>query len=209
MSFSASLYEQLFPLTTVMRQRVVENFSGATLNERWTTNLFVSAPTFQMSDAINGGFEIVTIAQNNTGGSIFYNNVARQYDNTSSVIIWVDKQETNANVLGGLTNNHVGFSIFRNCAYINETAGEASLFLNVGNASSSTQINLSTNPSTTQKSKKIECKAASVEASVNNVLEGIATTNLPVAALQPRWGYRAVSATVSTGRVRYLEAFNT
>ena len=57
----ASLYEQLFPLTTVMKQRVVENFSGDAPDvDRWgfgnqdgTTGNLAS-----MADSVDGGLKL-------------------------------------------------------------------------------------------------------------------------------------------------------
>jgi hypothetical protein len=66
-----------------------------------------------------------------------------------------------------------------------------------------------TTPAATTRTYKIECKASSVEASIAGVVEATPTTNLPVAKLGARLGYRATSAATSTGRFRYFEAYNT
>jgi len=58
-----SLYEQLFPLTTIMRQRFVENFSGATLNERWAEH---GSGTIVIDDAISGGLKITSATSGTT-----------------------------------------------------------------------------------------------------------------------------------------------
>jgi len=54
-----SLYEQLYPLTTIAGQHFVEDFSGDTLDTfRWNTILYGSGGAVAMSDTVDGGLEL-------------------------------------------------------------------------------------------------------------------------------------------------------
>lgn len=86
---SPSLYEKLNLTPKIMRQRVVENFSGALLNERWNTTLESGTPTFAMSDTIDGGFETTMTTAAFNALKVNFNN-RRQYDPNGCVsICWL------------------------------------------------------------------------------------------------------------------------
>jgi len=99
------LYELLYG-SSLAKQRVVDDFSGDTLNERWTTNNVSGSNTFQMSDNIDGGFEIVTGSSLNNAGSITFNNI-RQYSNVGASVIQVSQSTSAVDRLkqGGLSNS--------------------------------------------------------------------------------------------------------
>jgi len=96
---SESLYEQLHPLTFVAKQRVVENFSGDTLNERWTTTVNTGTPTYAMADTVDGGFIVTagSVLNANTSvgwGTGYATNGKRMFAHDGSVFIDVFKLNT-------------------------------------------------------------------------------------------------------------------
>ncbi len=68
-----SLYEHLYSLCTIGKQRFVEHFSGDIIcASRWTTTCIAGANTFQMSDGPDQGFEAITATCTGDGGAINY-----------------------------------------------------------------------------------------------------------------------------------------
>jgi len=191
------------------KQHLVEWFTGRSLNtNRWTATNFNSAPTFQMGDSVNGGFEIVSAATNNTGGVIDFNDIL-QYNQNGSTIIFVGKRDGNGDVIGGFTNTEREFSTWRNSAFVRNMNGEANCFFNTSDASTDQQTNLAITPTTDTLAVKIELNVSNAKASINGALQATNSTNLPKAYLQPLLGFRTTSATALTGRFTYCEAYNT
>ena len=195
----------------IQRQWFQEWFTGHSLNtDIWLATTIYTAPTFQMGDSVNGGFEIVTAATNNTGGVIDFSD-NRQFSNISSAMIFVGKRDGNGDVIGGLTYTEREFSTWLDTAFVRNMNGEANCFFNTSNASNDQQTNLATAPTTNTLAVKIELKPASANATINGVLEATNSTYLPsaTAGLQPLLGFRTTSATALTGRFTYCEAYNT
>ena len=209
---SSSLYEKLFPLNTVMKQRMVENFNGDALDtDRWTTSQYnTTYMTFRTSDTINGGFEMVTPASNNTGGNITFGNVARQYSETGSVFICVAKgSDSLTENFQGFVKDHVTWNTYRNMATIGNVPNEGVLFSHTSNASADTQVSCGATFHATEALYKIECKQTLVEYGTNGTIGATVTSTLPVVPMQPRFGVRSLSAAIHTGRCTYLECYNT
>lgn len=202
-----SLYEHLFPLTTVMKQRVVENFDGDTLNERWQTNNVLGTNTFQMADVIDGGFEIITGTSANDDGSISFND-KRQYNFNASVIIFVMQQITAASY-----RCQAGFTDSNNLpsgdsAYIDNNTSFTNYRLLTFNGGG-TAANLSVALDQLLHSFKVETKASSVDGFIDGVLDATNTTNLPDIKMQPVFQVKTLTTASKTGRCSYLEAYNT
>ena len=213
---SASLYEQLFPLTTVMKQRVVDNFSGDTINDRWNTFVQTSSFTVSMVDSVNGGVQGVTGTGTNHGGGINFN-AKRQYAHNGSVVIWVSKVDNSTNihqiVMGGL-NWSVGNA--DNAGLDSATWGSSHLtnanFYNrtINTAGSQTDTASSIARDTDWHVFKQVLGASDVEGFIDGISETTSTTTLPQRALNPIWGAQnGSSASAVTVSARYMEAYNT
>ena len=205
-----SMYEQFNPLTTVAKSRFVELFQGDALDtDRWTETTFNTAPTFRrMSDTINGGYEVVTAPNNNTGSFLDFGD-KRQYSKTGSVAIWVSNRDASGDIAGGFTNTEHDFSTWLNSAFIRDLSGEATLFVNTSDGTTDQQSSMISTGSTTPRVFKMELKSSSGEASINGTLEVTNSTNLPATEQQPIWGFRTNGAFSRTGRINYFEAYNT
>lgn len=96
-----SIYEHLHPLTTVMKQHLVEYFSGDTLNTfRWYLNDINGGTTGAMSDEVDGGYKVSFSTQASAWGGVTFNNVARQFDLQDNTSIWTAKR-TFGSAVGG------------------------------------------------------------------------------------------------------------
>jgi len=97
-----SVYESTNPLTTVAGQRVVEWFTGNSLNtDRWTLKLNSDPstdPVFNgMDDSVNGGFKF--LMTNGHEGTYDFNN-KRQYNYDGAVIIGICKRNHADGIFG-------------------------------------------------------------------------------------------------------------
>jgi len=71
----ASLYEQLFPLTTVMKQRFVENFSGDSLDtNRWFFQSIAAGASAVIADTVDGGLQMTTTDGASPSGYLGFDN---------------------------------------------------------------------------------------------------------------------------------------
>mgnify|MGYP000447626042 CR=1 FL=1 len=205
-----SLYEHLFPLTTIMKQRVVERFSGDALDERWFESVILGIATFAMVDAIDEGFQIeITSAANNDRSSINFNNI-RHYSHNSSVVIAVSRRVT-AN-----TAHHIGLSdgnqllSTNNYAILRDFTGETfqDLVTSDGTTASSLASDIAIN--TIFHTHKLEQGSANVKLTIDGILKVTKTTNRPTVKMQPIFMVQSTSAVAGKqGRTRYLEAYNT
>jgi len=206
---SPSLYEHLFPLTTVMKQRVVENFDGNDLDERWT-KLDFGVATFGMDDVVNNGYKIVTGITTNDNGALTFNNI-RHYSKTAAVCIGVYKVDivASAGSATGFANVVTDF-VANNYAVIWNNAGISSdytLTTKDGGTSSSTNFGISRD--NIFHVNKVEVKSASAEGSQDGVLKATNTERLPTLDLQPTFIVSTRTAAARQGNIRYIEAYNT
>jgi len=204
----ASLYEHLFPLTTIMKQRVVEHFSGDTLcTVRWTTLIGAGSANFTMNNAINGGFEINPTASSSSGSVHFC--CTRQYSCAGAVIIGVVSRDAAA-------INQIALHEF-NTANTNHSQ------ILMTNDACGTNYTLTTNDTTapantvctavatdgTRRNVKIQLNACDAELTLcGGSVDATSSCDLPNTKMQPM--FRGVSR---TGNVNiffhYLEAYNT
>ena len=205
---SASLYEQLFPLTTVMKQRVVDNFSGDSVNERWTELNVSSTPTYGMVDGVDGGAFIKTNTTNNCQGKFTFNNI-RQYEPTGAVCIsvWKTLQTTSVDMAAGIMKDGtVGNEDALSRAF---TTVSANYVLSTGDASTESHTASSVAIDTNYHSHKVECGSVNVKHTIDGVLETTKTTNRPTFRLQPIVQARTLTTAIREINITYIEAYNT
>ncbi len=203
-----SLYELLHPLGVIAGQQVVDNFSGDSLNERWTTLNRAGTNTFQMNDGIDQGFEIISDTSELDSGVIAFNDI-NHYSETGSVNISVARLVTSITdqfMFTGFTNDD-GTSVDR-VGLDTDSSGNTKFLLittNVSNTTVDTGINLDL----IFRLWRTEIQSSLCKLSDESGLLAISTTNLPDTPLQPyfRMGTRVFAS--RTGRIRYMEAWNT
>lgn len=206
-----SLYEHLFPFTTVMKLRVVDNFDGESLNERWREVNVQGVGTFAMDDAVDGGFAI-TAASAIGDMSVIDFNLIRQYDQAKSTIIGVIKNDNVASIdntswMGFIENpnfivassNYRGFELQTNSGVIR---------IRTSNGTSQS----TTNGITTNSGVYIQGKLVNISANsklfVNDALEATKTDLLGTGKGNPEYGTRTINDPTKS-QITYLEAFNT
>ncbi len=206
MSLEESLYEQLFALTTVMKQRVVDNFDGDTLNERWTQTNNTGVGTFAMADAVDEGFSVKTGVNSGDDSSLNFNN-KRQYDPISCKILLAFRRVTAATSVNVGASNALLFASTHYMLARNST-GETNYDLVTSDSVSATVTASSVAIDTSFRSHQLEGKSSSVEYSIADILEATSTTRLPTVKLQPCLEIVSTSAGAKEIQIRYLEAFS-
>jgi len=206
---SASLYEQLFALTTVMKQRVVDNFSGDSINERWTQDTGSGSPTYAMDDAVDGGFKITTGATDGYWGAIHFNDI-RQYAHDGSVVIVVMQSTTS----GSFNQTESGLSDVMNtgstdCIKLRNMFQSTNYDLFTGDGSTSSKTESSITNDTSWHVHKGELDASNAYHTIDGTLETTKTTNLPDGKMEPYFFQKTNTNSGRTGNIRYLEAYNT
>jgi len=205
----ASMYEVFNPLTTVAKQRVVEWFSGSSLDtNRWTKKDSVSAGTFAMVDATDEGFSIIGSATAADIHAIDFNNI-RHYSQIASVTIavWRRVSTTDSAIRCGFVDLFANDS---NVAYCQDFSGTTFKILRTGDATATTNTNTTVAIDTVFHVYKTECRSADVQLSIDGVLEATNTTTLPTKNMQPTFLNIAVATGINKeGRIKKLEAFNT
>jgi len=206
-----SLYEHLFPLTTVSKQRIVEHFDGNTLcTDRWTTVCQTLTPAFGMADAVDEGFEIVTNANTERGVINFAGK--RQYHDDEATMISVARRVT--------TDTQIAVGFNEGCGNFTGAVAFAAMFectaacfktLNTANTNPSCQggTDTCTAINTCWTNYKI-CivDACCVTLAINGSVEATRTTFLPDVRLQPAFQSSSRAAGTKQGRIKYYEAYN-
>ena len=227
---SGSLYEQLFPLTTVMKQRVVENFSGdAPDTDRWGfgNQDGSSGNLASMSDEVDGGIKLLSGSGTNqalymsfmTGTSLTGSDNGtvttipfKPFSSVGSVMISVWKKTTTSSgyTAGGLCQDGRGDIAGANLAvsWGGTLTGTTHFYLRTSNSSSSqTQVNSTVSQDTNFHTHKIEMKSSSVDFSLDGGTAVTSTGNIPSSTgLAPMF---SVNKSTQTMQIRYCEVYNT
>jgi len=203
----ASMYEAFNPLTTLNKTHFIEWFSGDALDTIWTENT-INAATFAMSDAVNGGFSIVTGTTTNDGGVIDFNAI-RHYAHDGSVIIGVMQKVTssNTNCVVGWNIDGVTFASDYALMINRDSVGFYKLLTKDASTASETNSDLANDE--TLRVNKLELFSSSSSYHIDGILKVTKTTNLPTTRLNPNFHLTTQTTTAQTGRITYLEAYNT
>ena len=206
-----SLYEQLFPLSHIMRQRFVEHFSGDALDtDRWNLAHSIGNDSNSpngMSDTVDGGWYLTTHSSNSGYYGILNFNGKRQFNPISSAWIAVTRNHTTtdtAHYAGLHENSYFMISASGNDTYFklgtrNDTQGSGS---------TETSIASDTNWHTW----KGETNGTTVTLHGDGVLEASRTGFVPSTAtgnLEPFFQvYTTSGGTAKTASIKYFEAYN-
>jgi hypothetical protein len=204
-----SLYEQLFPLTTVMKQRVVETFSGDALDtDRWSTHNGSGTGTFAMADEVDGGFSMKTSGDSASRYNQIRFNGIRQYNAESSGFIVIYKA-------GVSTNQSISIGLWED-SYFESILSSNNTYYKLGsrnNLIGTTSVDTSIPVDTSWHVHKGETDGTSVTLEIDGTLEGTATYPIPSNAagdLEPFCQIaNAGGSGVKEARLRYFEAYNT
>lgn len=201
----SSLYERLSALTQVLRQRFVSTFSGALLNQRWTSTILGGSGTNTMSDEVDGGLVMATGGASDNRQEIDFNGI-RPIDETNSVVITIWKTTPtvdNETEVGLIDNSFARIAVVG----INQTI--ANFFLRTADFTSSRAVS-SIPKDTNFHTHKIDCGSADIKLTIDGVLQITKTTNRPDVRLQP-WAFVHTdpgASGVKTLNMLYFEAYN-
>jgi hypothetical protein len=202
-----SLYEQLFALTTVMKQRVVDNFDGDTLDERWSTrDLYGGTGTYAMVDAVDEGFSLI-MATDTDAAQIDFNDIRHYAYDASTVISVVRRVTDNCLTNTGFISDKTG-GFFDYANYIDSTLGSTFKGLETSDSTNASFSASSVAEDTAWTGVKITCGVSDIRMFINGVLEVTKTTDRPTLKLQPMVYVQSNAAGTRETRVRYLEAYN-
>ena len=202
----SSLYERFSPLTQLMNQRVVEEFSGASPDgQRWTNyNGGGSGISVTNSDTLNGG--VIVTSNTSSGGSFWFNNI-RQYDPLNSVIIAV-VEPTATTFDGGFgLSNQINFHSDGHFATVHIYSPTPLYYLYTGDPTRSEVATTVAIDLNVAHSHKIDLGATAITLTIDGVLEVTKTTNRPTLKLQPDIMYNSMNG-LGFVKYRYLEAYN-
>lgn len=199
-----SLYNKLYNVKEIARQRFVDNFSGDSLNERWTQS---GTGTFAMVNAIDEGFSLIEPTGSQRVDINF--NQRRQYDFAGTTFIAITRKVTAS------TDTHIGLMELNDVSasadfLLWEVANQLTFYRmrNAGGgAITNTDSDISTD--TTFRVLKISDDGTTINGSIDNIVKSTSTTNLPNGKMQPLYEVFATTTGTREGRIRYYEAYNT
>ena len=193
--------------STVALTHFVEWFSGDDIDSIWTKNNVAGTNTFQMADAVDGGFEIITdSASSSDRGSINFNDI-RHYS-TNIIMVAVMKIITAANrgaEVGVSDNDRLNSN---SMSFNDATANSFTLFKTIKATTSST-VNTSLTPNENEHVYREELTSTAAIGHIDGILEATKTNDLPTVVMQPLFFVRNFASNKATVRIRYYEAYNT
>lgn len=197
----------LNPPGIVPLQRVLDNFDGDSLNERWTFRNLAGSGSGSMNDQADNGYNITSGSTNGQSSQIDFNDI-RHYSYNSSIVIG-ETRPANATTMYhicGLTEIDTSPSDTR--ASWDQDTVNTYITLTTRLNSSATVVESSIVIDDNFHVFKLALRASSVIEWIDGVLEGISTSNLPDVAMQPHFRQGTRTSGARSGRIRYLEAFN-
>lgn len=206
----ASLYEALFPLTSIMLTRFVEFFIGKDIDTNvWLKGAGVGTPVYQMSDVEDEGYEVTTSTASGDRSDLSHN-VIRVFSNTASEFIANAKLVTATSIshLFGFIDNT--FALFANGVYVDcRDAASANFQITTYGSATGTSTDSTVVMDTSWHLHQIIQGSANAKYYIDGVLRVTKTTNLPAGKMQPFIKSGTTTTAIRTLRIKYFEAFNT
>ena len=201
-----SLYELTDSWEKPARMRVVENFSGDTLNttNQWATTA-VGSSTATPNDSIDGGVKLLTGTSTNNSIELGFNNIF-QFHTLQCACIFTAKRLASAG-----SRYDIGFKNSTDLAYIRNNTNDTYYRLLSSDGSTNGAADFSVAEDNDFHTGKIECKSSSMDGYLDGVLRGtIANSGLPnTAGLEPWLKCTHNASAAATTNIRYYEAYNT
>jgi len=202
-----SVYSMITPQHIIKKSWFVDYFSGDSNKAWWTFNNVAGTGSQAMVDAANGGFQITTGGSTGNRSGITFNNI-RHYSNTGAKLIAIVDRDT-------VTRNDVGLTDVADMStsdnYTTMNHDSTVCFVNMRTANGTSQTTTATSIAVSENKilVLINILSASSQISLNGIFEATTTSTLPSVALQPNYLVRAQTTGGKSGRISYLEAYNT
>jgi len=208
-----SLYSKLYSPTTIASSRVVERFTGDTIDERWSTYNLAGGPAglATMSDSIDGGLNIDTNdTDSNLLFGISFNNI-RHYSPTASKLICIFRQNTDnvnySSIVSLDEDSSLGTAGFIHVGQ--NTAANASFYMirsDDGTSESNTATSVALD--TSYHKHEVETFSTSIQYSIDGLIRITKGTNRPTLKLAPALFVQNLEATAHDADYLYLEVYN-
>ena len=208
----ASLYEQLFPLTTVMKQRFVENFSGDSLDtNRWFFQSIAAGASAVIADTVDGGLQMTTTDGASPSGYLGFDNKC-QYNPAGFRFISTCKKNMDLIGIRGGIGSADSPATIPHMAVMSEGSFVSSKALTTNNGGSyvdtyaSTPIPLSQ----TEFVYDIVGTPSNIVLTIDGTLSVTKTTALPTLKCQPVLYIQSrTTNAIKTWNCKYMECYNT
>ena len=207
-----SIYDQLNASGTVAKQRMVEDFSGDSLDtNRWHTQQIVATCTFAPADSVDGGLLLSTDAGSGSPSAYLSFNDVCQYNPLGFRFISTCKKgaDNNVGIKAGIGSDDSSATPAHNSLM---TAGSlvSHRALATKDGSTGTETNSDVAVSSTEFVYDIVGNGSSNILSLDGVTKVTKTTNLPTAKCQPLLYIQSRSTSaVKTWNCKYMECYNT
>lgn len=209
-----SMYESRSALTTVQKQHFVEWFSGKALNSIWDKTV-VGSSTGAMDDSIDGGYLITTGTVNDDLVQLDFNDINQYAHGGSEVIaVWKGGKSgtTFENISVGLMSATYALTGVNQAGWVLDNAVSSNTyFMKCGNASGVQYLWTSVPYDTNFHVFKSSLSASGMTGSLDDVVTGTQTSNLPTGSMQPHIHrqYKSNDGVARILNIRYMECYNT
>jgi len=204
MSFQ-SVHDLLVPPGIVRKQKFWDFFDGDSLRSWWNVN---STGSNGMVDTVDEGYFLTTGTADNNRESIDHNDI-NHYSATGATCIFVmrNTETTLRRFFAGFKDSES----FGHYAVIDDDTdnGSGNVELVSRDGSSTGAVDLGLSLDETFHKWQLNFRTSSVLAFRDNVLSGLATSNLPTTAQQLNAAAQTRTTAARTAHIRYFEAFNT
>ena len=205
-----SVYEITNSLKNDSKQRMVEWFSGDTLNSRWTISNSNSGYTIAIDDAVDGGLKMINNASHTHAAILDFDN-KHQFSATSSVFIYTGKTATSSGgTMVGLAKDYRQDNAY-DSAMTQWDAGLGGGTVYTLSSDGTTQSAVSNGfaRDANYHTHKLELTSTALLPSQDDVLGSSKTTNRPVDPLMPVVKSYSYSGNTTQLNINYYEAYNT
>ena len=197
-----------------VKQHFIEYFSGKQLPSYWDKTV-VGSSTGAMSDAVGGGYLITTGTSNDDLVQLDFNDINQFSHNASEVIaVWKGGKSgaTFENISVGLMSATYALTGVNQAGWVlDNSISSNTYFMKSGNPSGVQYLWTSVPYDTSYHVFKSSLSASGMTGSIDDVVTGTQTSNLPTGSMQPHIHrqYKSDDFVARIFNIRYMECFNT
>ena len=207
-----SLYEHLYPLTTVAGQRVVDTFSGSALDtDRWFYQAIATGASAVMADTVDGGLSLITTTAESPSGMLGFEDIC-QYEPTGFRFISTCKKNVDDIGIRGGIGSADGAAAVPHMAMMSEGNFVSSRALTTNNGGSYVNTYAATPVALSQTEfvYDIVGTASNITLTLDGVTEITKSTALPTLKCQPLLYIEGRGTVgVKSWNCKYMECYNT
>ena len=197
-----------------VKQHFIEWFSGKQLPSYWDKTV-VGSSTGAMVDEVGGGYLITTGTVNNDLVQLDFNDINQYAHDASEVVaVWKGGKSGNVyeNISVGLMSATYALTGVNQAGWVlDNSISSNTYFMKSGNASGVQYLWTSVPYDTNFHVFKSSLSASGMTGSIDDVVTGTQTSNLPTGSMQPHIHrqYKSDDGVARTLNIRYMECYNT